>query len=100
MSGVDDAKIERQFDYLQRFVASAWSDSLVEIEALGERIRVEVILAHADHPTRAFYRATAHYLEDVLEQRYANEGHERPNIRARIASYLDFLAGSLREKDE
>lgn len=49
MSGVDDAKIERQFDYLQR---------------------------------------------------YANEGHERPNIRARIASYLDFLASSPREKDE
>ncbi|MBM3491945.1 MAG: hypothetical protein FJX68_16185 [Alphaproteobacteria bacterium] len=100
MSGVDDAKIERQFDYLQRFVASAWSDSLVEIEALGERIRVEVILAHTDHPTRAFYRAAAHYLEDVLEQRYESEGHERPSIRARLAGYFDFLSQSLREKGE
>ncbi len=94
MPTIEDEKVEQEFAHLQRFVSEASCCDLSNLQALVERIRVEIMVAKPKRATRMFYRAVIDYLEDVLEHRYAAEGsepHHHHNLIGYVRSLLDAI---------
>jgi hypothetical protein len=94
---IDEERVDRRFGYLRSFMDSAWHGDLAEVEALIERIRVELMIGECDHATKAFYRAAVHCLEEVAAQRHGQLKTDRLEVRHAVADYLKALVEGLRQ---
>ena len=93
---VEEERIERRLGYLQSFIQSAWTSDLAEVEALAERLRIELMISRFDPATKAFYRAAAHFLDETLEQLHDKEGVNRLGTRKVIAEYLKLFVEGMK----
>lgn len=93
---IEEERIERRLGYLQSFIRSAWTSDLAEVEALAERLRLELMLSRLDPATKAFYRAAAHFLDEALDQLHEKEGANRIGARKAIVDYLKLFAEGMK----
>jgi hypothetical protein len=96
MTTIEEERVERRFNYLRSFMQSASAAELAELEALAERIRVELMIGGVDPAAKPLYRAAAHYLEDAAERRHEKEGTDRLGARRAVADYLKLLIEGIR----
>jgi len=94
---IDEERVDRRMGYLRSFVDSAWNAELGEVEALVERIRVELMLGRCDHATEGLYRAAVRCLEDVAERRRKREAVDPHPVRHAVADYVRTLMEGLRQ---
>ncbi|MSO80138.1 MAG: hypothetical protein EXQ97_00470 [Alphaproteobacteria bacterium] len=60
-----------------------------EVEALAERIRVELILNKSiRRPGRRFYRDVLDYLDVVVDERHSEQGTNRESLRHTVMAYV------------
>jgi hypothetical protein len=74
LMAIEEERIERRLGYPQSCIQSAWTSDLAEVEALAERLRLELMLSRLDPATKAFYRAAAHFLDEALDQLHEKAG--------------------------
>jgi len=90
---LDEPHIEKQFKQLKHFADGVWHTDLTNVEAIVERIRLELIIEQVRNPRKTFYRAVIDYLEDVVDERYKKENKNpeasRRSVREYIKSFLD-----------
>ena len=63
-------KAEQNLESLKRFCGTAWQSDLQNVEALIERLQIEMIVQRYPRRKKAIYRAVIDCMEDVLERRY------------------------------
>lgn len=86
---VDEKAVERDYGFLKSFVGSAWNSPLTEVEALVERIRIDLMLeTQVSRARKALYREAIDYLEHVLERRYEKLEEPRESSREHILKYV------------
>jgi hypothetical protein len=91
---VNDTHVEQDFEHLQQLAAKAWMRPLPEVQALAERIRVELLVRKPERKTSAFYHAAIHYFEDVADLRHDREQADRAHTHSRALDYVrDLLKG-------
>jgi len=78
---VNEQQVEQDFELLKRFTRCAWQRKLPNVEALIDRIRVELLVAELTKRRRALYRAAVDFLEDAVEERYEKENKDRREAR-------------------
>ena len=88
---VDQERIERDLAYLKSFMSCAWHRDLEEVEALVERLRLDLMLNKQDAPARHLYNAAVHFLEDAVEHRHRAERKDRRATRLAVADYIRTL---------
>ena len=93
---IEEERIERRLEYLQSFIQSAWTSDLAEVEALAERLRLELMLSRLDPVTKAFYRAAAHFLDEALDQLHEKQGADRISTRKAIVDYLKLFVEGMK----
>jgi dGTP triphosphohydrolase len=89
---VNEQNVERDFELLKRFTQCAWQRDLAHVEALIDRIRVEMMIEPLTRRRKAYYRAVIDFLEDVVEERYEKERKNRHETRR---SVLDYVKGMI-----
>lgn len=88
---VNEEQVEQDFELLNRFTRSAWQRPLPHVEALINRIRVELMVAELTRRRKALYRAAVDFLEDAVEERYENEQKDRKQARRSVRDYVKAL---------
>ena len=86
---VNDAAVEKDYGYLKGFIGAAWNSPLTEVEALVERIRIDLMLETVmTRARKALYREAIDYLESVLDRRYEKLEVPRPSRRHAVLNYV------------
>jgi len=93
---IDEERVDRRLGYLRSFMGSAWNADLDELEALIERIRLELMLGRCDRSAEMLYRAAVRALEDVAGRRRKQE-RDPHAARHAVADYLRVLIEGLRQ---
>lgn len=88
---VDEERVEADFESFAKLTRLAWSRDLAHVEALIERLRVEVIMAPMQRGRKQLYRAAIDYFDDVLDERYEKAGLDREGSRQSAVAYLKRL---------
>jgi len=96
---VNEAQIELDLELINRVSRLGWQHDLHNLEALIERLRVEMIVKEYRGSAKHFQRAVIDRLEDVLEERYENENADRETTRTAVLSYIRSLWESLDPKE-
>ena len=92
---VDERQIDRDVELVERLGRLAWQRDLHNIEALIERLRVEMIVNDYRGSQKRFHRAVIDRFEDILEERYEKEEADRASTRRSILNYVRSLMDSL-----
>lgn len=86
---VDNNRIEKSFEELEKLRRLAWSLPLPEAAALVERIQVSLMIdKKLKGPVKRFYRAYADYLEEIVEERTEREDQPRESFQHHIFDYV------------
>ena len=93
---VDERKVEQDLEMLERFCRTAWQSDLQNVEALIERLQVEMIVQRYPRRKKAIYRAVIDYMEDVLERRYEKIEDDRDTVRQDVLDYVAKLIQGLK----
>lgn len=94
---VNEKLIEKDLAEIENLFGIAWHNSFMTTEALLERLRVEIMISRPSRRKRRVYRALIDYIEDVLEERYADEEQDRPEKRKQV---MDYIKGVLNSVDD
>ena len=92
---VDEKRVDRDVEMVEQLSRLAWQRDLANVEALIERLRVEMIVKDYRGSQKRFHRAVIDRFEDVLEERYEKEDRDRETTRRSIMHYVRSLIGSL-----
>ena len=84
---VDERKVEQDLETLERFCRTVWQNDLQDVEALIERLQVE-ISPSATRGKKAIFRSVIDYMEDVLEPRYEKLENDRDTVRQDVPDYV------------
>ena len=93
---VDEQKVEQDLESLERFCRTAWQSDLQNVEALIERLQVEMIVQRYPRRKKAIYRAVIDYMEDVLDRRYEKADDDRDTVRQGVLDYVSELIKGLK----
>ena len=89
MTSISDVAVEAAFEQLERVRRFARTHPVEEVEALAERIRVELILNKSiRRPGRRFYRDVLDYLDVVVDERHSEQGTDRESLRHTVLAYV------------
>jgi len=88
---VNEAQIDQDLELINRVARLGWQRDVQNVEALIERLRVELIINDFRGSQKHFHRAVIDRLEDVLEERYEKENADRASIRDAVLAYIRSL---------
>lgn len=92
---IDEALVDRDLEMIERVMRFPWHRDLKHVEALTERLRVELIVRELRGSQKQLYRAIIDRFEDVLEERYEKEDEDRDKLRRSVLAYVRSLWSGL-----
>jgi DNA-directed RNA polymerase specialized sigma24 family protein len=97
---LDEDKVEDAFVKFRAAVNFAVNQELPNLEALIERIRVELMIQTMRRERRDVYRALIDLLEDEVDEQYEKIDEERGSIRHQVESYVRRMIRNLTQADD
>jgi hypothetical protein len=93
---IDEAQVERDLNAIGEIRRIAWQRDTVDVVALIERLRVQLIVEDMPRRRRRLYRSLIDYFEEVVEERFETEtGHDRKTARRSALEYVrDLIRGT------
>jgi hypothetical protein len=86
---VDNERVERGYQELEKLRRLAWSLPLADAAALAERVRVELMIdKKLRRSTKRFYHAYSDYLDEIVEERAEQEAQPRETFQHQIFAYI------------
>lgn len=90
---IDEAHVEREAQLLRAFVSVGRNGEPPVVQAVIERLRLDLMLGAHDGAAKRLYRAAVDYLEEAIEQRPEAANADRLGD-CRLAA--DYMAGVLK----
>lgn len=100
MTSIDEKRVEDTLDRIHGALNVALQQPIPQLEALIERLRIDLMLRRTNKERRALYRALIDLLEAELAERYEAGGADRETVRQHVMRYIRQLVHELEPKDD
>ena len=92
---IREQRVDEHFSLLARFIGNARLNDVSHVQAVIERIQVEMMIGRVSGRRKRFYRAAIEYLEDIVEERHEKEDVDDESIHKAVRKYVKQLFESL-----